>query len=139
MVSVTSSTPTALCRSRHRRRSPGGRLTTMTADFFVQIHPSQPSAADDTALHALVARLNGALDSLGSVASARTDPTGSYELVASVVPASAWARAWGLLRPQLSHFGVLGDAHVSLFIVTNNAAAAEEDRVLWVGRNLRDA
>jgi hypothetical protein len=55
------------------------------------------------------------------------------------VPASAWVRAWGLLRAQLSHLGVLDDAHVSLFIVTNNAAAAEEDRVLWVGRNLRDA
>jgi hypothetical protein len=115
------------------RRSPGGRLKTTTADFFVQIYPSQPSATDDTALHALVARLNGALDGLGSVASARTDPTGSNELVASVV------RAWGLLRPQLSHLGVLDDAHVSLFIVTNDAAATEEDRVLWVGRNVRDA
>jgi hypothetical protein len=121
------------------RRSPGGRLKTTTADFFVQIYPSQPSATDDTALHALVARLNGALDGLGSVASARTDPTGSNELVASVVPASAWVRAWGLLRPQLSHLGVLDDAHVSLFIVTNDAAAAEEDRVLWGGRNVRDA
>jgi hypothetical protein len=65
----------------------GGRLTTTTADFFVQIDPSQPSATDDTVLHALVARLNGALDGLGSVASARTDATGSYELVASVAEA----------------------------------------------------
>ena len=86
----------------------------------------------------MVARLNGALDSLGSVASARTDLTGSYELVASV-SASAWVRAWGILRTQLSHLGVLDDAHVSLFIVTNDAAVAEEDRVLWVGRNLRTA
>ena len=44
-----------------------------------------------------------------------------------------------ILRTQLSHLGVLDDAHVSLFIVTNDAAAAEEDRVLWEGRNLRDA
>jgi hypothetical protein len=56
-------------------------------------------------------------------------------LVASVVPVSAWVRAWGLLRTQLSDLGVLDDAHVSLFIVSEDAAGAEEDRVLWVGRN----
>ena len=56
-----------------------------------------------------------------------------------MVPVSAWVRAWGLLRTKLSDLGVLDDAHVSLFIVTNDAAAAEEDRVLWVGRNVRDA
>ena len=140
IIPVTSSSPNcAVPRPTPPPETRGGQLTTKTADFFVQIHPSQPSATNDTALHALVARLNGALDSLGSVASARTDLTGSYELVASVVPASAWVRAWGILRTQLSHLGVLDDAHVSLFIVTNDAAAAEEDRVLWVGRNLRNA
>ena len=117
----------------------GSQLTTMTADFFVQIHPSQPSATKDTALHPLVAHLNEALDDLGSVASTRTDPTGSYELVASVVPASAWVRAWAILRTQLSGLGVLDDAHVSLFIVSEDAAGVEEDRLLWVGRNLRGA
>jgi hypothetical protein len=111
----------------------------MTADFFVQIHPSQPSATKDTALHPLVAHLNEALDDLGSVASTRTDPTGSYELVASVVPASAWVLAWAILRTQLSGLGVLDDAHVSLFIVSEDAAGVEEDRLLWVGRNLRGA
>ena len=137
MIPVTSSSSNcAVPQPTPPPETRGGQLTTKTADFFVQIHPS---ATNDTALHALVARLNGALDSLGSVASARTDLTGSYELVASVVPPSAWVRAWGILRTQLSHLGVLDDAHVSLFIVTNDAAVAEEDRVLWVGRNLRDA
>lgn len=136
MIPVTSSSPDcAVPQPTPPPETRGGQLTTKTADFFVQIHPS---ATNDTALHALVARLNGALDSLGSVASARTDLTGSYELVASV-SASAWVRAWGILRTQLSHLGVLDDAHVSLFIVTNDAAAAEEDRVLWLGRNLRNA
>jgi hypothetical protein len=136
MVSVTSSTPTALCRSRHRRRRPRGPLTITTADFFVQIH-SRPTG--EAALHALVARLNGALGGLGSITSTRTDPTGLCELVASVVPASAWAQAWAILRTQLNYLGVIDDAHVSLFIVAANAAEAKEDRVLWVGRNIRDA
>jgi hypothetical protein len=60
------------------------------ADFFIQIQTSQPNAPNDTAL---VARLNGALGGLGSISSARLEPTGAYELVASVAPASAWARA----------------------------------------------
>jgi hypothetical protein len=136
---VGSHSPPRFAAADNATGDSGGQLTTTTADFFVQFHPGQPSATNDTALHALVARLNVALDGLGSVASTHMDPTGSYELVASVVPASAWVRAWGILRTQLSHFGVLDDAHVSLFIVTNDAAAAEEDRVLWVGRNLRDA
>lgn len=109
------------------------------ADFFIQIRTSQPNSANDTTLHALVARLNGALAGLGSVSSAGMDPTGSYELVASVVPASAWVRAWVILRSQLSDLGVMDDAHVSLFIVTEDATEAEEDRVLWVGRNVKDA
>jgi hypothetical protein len=87
----------------------------------------------------LVACLNGALDGLGSVGSAPLDPTGSYELVACVVPASTWVRAWAILRTQLGRLGVLEDAHVSLFIVAGDAAAVEEDRVLWVGCNLREA
>jgi hypothetical protein len=86
----------------------------------------------------VVARLNDALECQGNITSARMDPTGSYELVASVVPASAWVGAWTILRTQLSDLGVLDDAHVSMFIVTENAAEAEEDRVLWVGSNLRE-
>jgi hypothetical protein len=86
----------------------------------------------------VVDRLNDALDGLGSVTSSRTDPTGVSELVVSVVPASAWTQAWAMLGTQLNHLGVLDDAHVSLFIVTENAAA-EQDRVLWVGGNVRDA
>jgi hypothetical protein len=56
-----------------------------------------------------------------------------------VVPASTWVRAWAILRTQLGRLGVLEDAHVSLFIVAGDAAAVEEDRVLWVGCNLREA
>ena len=113
-------------------------MTANMADFFIQIQTSQPNEPNDTALHALVARLNGALGGLGSISSARLEPTGAYELVASVAPASAWVQAWAVLRRQLSDLGVLDDAHVSLFIVTDDADQAEEDRVLWVGRNFRD-
>jgi hypothetical protein len=113
-----------------------GPLTITTADFFVQIH-SRPTG--EAALHALVARLNGALGGLCSITSTRTDPTGLCELVASVVPASAWAQAWAILRTHLNCLGVIDDAHVSVFIVAANAAEAKEDRVLWVGRNIRDA
>ena len=56
-----------------------------------------------------------------------------------MVPASAWVRAWTILRTQLSGLGVLDDAHVSLVIVSEDAAGVEEDRLLWVGRNLRGA
>jgi hypothetical protein len=87
----------------------------------------------------VVDRLNGALAGLGNITSARIDPAGSYELVASVAPASAWVGAWTILRSELGDLGVMDDAHVSLFIVAEDAAEAEEDRVLWVGRNLRDA
>jgi hypothetical protein len=87
----------------------------------------------------LVARLNSALGGLGSITSTRTDSTGLCELVASVMPASAWPEAWAILRTQLNHLGVIDDAHIGLFIIAANAAEAKEDRVLWVGRNIRDA
>jgi hypothetical protein len=74
---------------------------------------------------------------VGAVRSARLDPAGSYELVACVVPASTWVRAWAMLRTQLRDLGVLEDTHVSLFIITEDAAAVEEDRVLWVGCNVK--
>jgi hypothetical protein len=95
MVSVTSSSPNCAVPQQTPPPEPRGRLTTTTADFFVHIYPSQPSATDDTALHALVARLNGVLGGLGSVASARTDPTGSYELStsSSLVGAWRWSRS----------------------------------------------
>jgi hypothetical protein len=44
-----------------------------------------------------------------------------------------------MLRTQLNHLGVLEDAHVSLFIVAEDTAAVEEDRVLWVGCNVGEA
>jgi hypothetical protein len=47
--------------------------------------------------------------------------------------------AWTYRHLRGSRVGVLDDAHVSLFIITENAAEADEDRVLWVGRNLTDA
>ena len=55
------------------------------------------------------------------------------------MPASAWAEAWAILCTQLNFLGVLDDANVSLFIVAANAAEAKEDRVLWVGHNIKDA
>jgi hypothetical protein len=131
-----SDSPHCCAASRQRHRRPRGPLTITTADFFVQIH-SRPTG--EAALHALVAGLNGALGGLGSITSTRTDPTGLCELVASAVPASAWPEAWAILRTQLNYLGVIDNAHVSLFIVAANAAEAKEDRVLWVGRNIRHA
>jgi hypothetical protein len=60
-------------------------------------------------------------------------------VVACVEPASTWVRAWPILRTQLGQLGVLEDAHVSLFIVADDTEEVEEDRVLWVGCNLREA
>jgi hypothetical protein len=67
------------------------------------------------------------------------DQTGACDLVASVMPASAWVQAWAVLRTQLRQLGVLDHAHVSLFIVSEDGDQAEEDRVLWVGCNVGDA
>jgi hypothetical protein len=87
----------------------------------------------------VVACLNGALSGLGGVTSARLDPAGSYEVVACVVPAWTWVRAWTILRTQLKDLGLLEDAHVSLFIIIDDNEEVEEERVLWFDCNVRDA
>lgn len=54
------------------------------------------------------------------------------------MPASTWVRAWTILRTQLKDLGLLEDAHVSLFIIDDNEEV-EEERVLWLDCNIRDA